>query len=477
MSVSDIEGVDLRKLHRLTPVIKSWRLIAGAGALGIGVFRDELDRARWVWDAAHGNVEVSVLFKGAVILAVVAAISATAAWLSWRVTGFAIVEDANGRSTLLFHSGLFVKQRRQVRLDRVQAVDVNQPMVPRLAGLAVVQLDMAAGEGASVDLAYLAEDEAWDLRRELLRHTQGIPTARSDEESEPPPVAPDVLISQVSTAHLLKANLLDGVWAWALAVVWLGGLAVVGIGWGTRPLLAAMSGIIPVTLLIFAVTRRQVVSMLRDSNFRLVRTPTGIRISSGLTSTINKTIDFDRIQGVRLIEPYIWRRLGWARVMVDLAGAKGASDGESGVPLIPVADRAEALRLIYYVTGTALDAPAYVPAGEQARKLDPIGWSYLGVATLDRGVVRRRGRWRQSTSYVPYARVQSVTVGQGWLQRRLDLATVYLDLPRGAERWKAEHRSHRDAANLGPELGRRARAHRDYELAGTHPRDSSTEDE
>ena len=173
MTISDIEGVELGRLHRLTPIIKSWRLIAGAGALALGVFRDELDRLRWAWDAAHGDVEVSVLAKGAAILAVVAVISATAAWLSWRVTGFAIVQDSNGRTTLLYHSGLFVKQRRQVRLDRVQAVDVNQPMVPRLAGLAVVQLDMAAGEEASVDLAYLGQGEAWAVRKEILRHTQG----------------------------------------------------------------------------------------------------------------------------------------------------------------------------------------------------------------------------------------------------------------------------------------------------------------
>ena len=93
-----------------------------------------------------------------------------------------------------------------------------------------------------------------------------------------------------------------------------------------RPLLAGLSVIIPVTLVILADTRRQMKSMLRDANFRLVRTPTGIRVSSGLTSTTNKTIDFDRIQGVRVEEPLLWRRFGWARVLVDVAGAKG--DGE-----------------------------------------------------------------------------------------------------------------------------------------------------
>jgi putative membrane protein len=150
--------------------------------------------------------------------------------------------------------------------------------------------------------------------------------------------------------------------------------------------------------------------------------------------------------------------------MVDVAGNKGASDDESGVPLTPVAARADALRLIYYVTGETMSDPAYVPAGPRARRLDPWGWSYLGVALLGRGVVRRRGRWRRSTSYVPYARVQSVTAQQGWLQRHYDLATIYLDLPKGGERWRADHRAHADAADLTRVLTAKAREHR-----GEHP--------
>lgn len=475
MTVSDIEGVELRKLHPLTPVVRSWRWITVAGAVAIGAFRDELDRLRWAWDALHGDVELGVLFKVAAALAVITVVAVVAAWLSWRVTGFAFVSDANGRTTLLFHRGLVFRQRRQVRLDRVQAVDVNQPLVPRLAGLAVVQLDMAAGEEASVNLEYLARDDAWALRAEILRHTQGVPAARPAAAEDVDDLAATTttatatatatvseadVIARVSTPHLVKATLLDGIWAWIVLVLWIVALVVIVVGWGTRELISGLSLVIPVTIAVLAVTRRQILTLLRDADFVLSRTPTGIRTSSGLTSTTNKTIDLDRIQGVRLIEPYLWRRFGWARVMVDVAGAKGDRDEEAGVALMPVADREDALALIASVTGTSLTQPDYVGPGEGARRLDPLGWRFLGVALLADGVVRRRGRWRWSTSYVPYARVQSVSSDQGPLQRRFEVASVHLDLPKGGERWTAQHRSHADAADLVRQLSRLARLHR-----------------
>ena len=58
-----------------------------------------------------------------------------------------------------------------------------------------------------------------------------------------------------------------------------------------------------------------------------------------------------------------------------------------------------------------------------------------------------------------------MTAKQGFVQRRLDLATLHLDLPKGAERWTAEHRGHADAARLVPELSRLAREHRSAETS------------
>lgn len=452
---SDVPADELRRLHPLTPLLRSWRIVGAAGALGFGVFRDQFDRVRWFWDAAHGDVDTSVLLKGFVVVLAIAVVAVVASWLAWRVTGFAIVTDERGVRTLLYQRGLFVRQRRQVRLNRVQSVDVNQPFYARPVGLALVRLDMAAGEGASVDLSFLRASEAWELRAEILPHTSVGPKARANAAE---PAVPDTLIAQVSTTQVVCSTLLDGVLTWSLTLVWLLGIGVAVVVWGSAAIVAGLSGIVIVTIALLAQTRRQVLEMFRDANFRLYRTATGVRLSSGLTSTINRTIDHDRIQGVRVEEPWLWRRLGWARVRLDIAGARG--DDEPPASLIPVADRAAAYGLVADVTGVDLDLAAYAGPGQRSRVVDPVGASFLGVALLAHGAARREGRWRRSTSYVPFARVQSVSARQGLLQRQLGLATLHLDLPKGAGRWTARHRGTPDAARLVQVLSARAREHR-----------------
>lgn len=452
----------MRRLHPLTPFLRSWRLVGGLTAVALSVFRDDLNRFVWIWRALHGDLELSLLFRAGLIMLGAAVVIVFGGWLSWRATGFAIVDDGTGSGTLLFHRGVIAKQRNQVRLMRVQSVDINQPLVPRLLGLAAVRLDMAAGEDASVNLAYLRFDEASTVREEILRHTSGarpgtgIGTAEVGRTAQDP--TPDELIAEVSTEQVIKSNLLDGISAWVIFIVWVVGSVVVTIIMGFDAFVAALSGVIPVTIAILAQLRRQVVSMMRDADFKLYRTANGVRISSGLTSTVNRTVDFDRIQGVRLVEPFWWRRFGWARVKLDIAGGK--DDFDHGASLIPVADRSDALALIAAVTGADLASPRYsdVPGG--ARSVDPIGWRFLGVVLIPSGAVSRAGRWRRSTAYVPYARVQSVSAHQGLLQRRLGLATVFLDMPKGSKRWEAKHRGLRDAAELVAELGAQARRHR-----------------
>jgi putative membrane protein len=514
----------MRRLHPLTPFLRSWRLVGVLSAVALSLFREDLNRLVWIWHALHGDFEVSLLARAAAITVGVAIVIVFGGWLSWRATGFAIVADRTGSGTLLFHRGVLAKQRNQVRLLRVQSVDVNQPLVPRLFGLAAVRLDMAAGDDASVNLAYLRLDEASTLREEILRRmsrgrsgdeshrdTSGARSDVADAGRQPdgvvvrdhphapgsapgdvgefgerngsagavgsprsdgplagtvardrvrvrPAWAHDELIAEVSTEQVIKSNLLEGISAWAILVAWIVVLVVATVLMGWQAFVASLSGFIPVTIAILAQLRRQVVSMMRDADFKLFRTPTGVRISSGMTSTVNRTIHFDRIQGVRLVEPFWWRRFGWARVKLDIAG--GEDDFNKGASLIPVADRADALALIATVTGADFDSPQYAGVGQGARLLDPVGWRYLAVALVENGALSRSGRWRRSTAFVPYARVQSVSTRQGPLQRRLGIATVFLDLPKGSMRWVAKHRAGADAASLVAELGVRARRHR-----------------
>jgi putative membrane protein len=460
--VTGVTTGELRRLHPLTPLFGSWRLVGLAGIVGYGAFGDELSRLMWIWDALHGDAEVGATVRAALLLVALAFASVFLGWLTWRATGFAIVAEPGEPGTLLYHRGLFNRQRSQVRLKRVQSVDVNQPFVPRLFGLAVVRLDMAAGEGASINLAYLGRSEAWELREEILRHTS-LQTADASPTAAAPPQ--ERVIGHVETEQLVKASLLDGIGVVLMVLVWVIVVLVVGFVWGWKALAAALTGIVPLAIAILAEIRKQVSRVLRDADFTVLRTPTGIRTRAGLTSTTNRTVDFDRVQSIRIERPLLWRRFGWARVEVDVAGA----DAKAGASLMPVADDPVAVALASDVAGEPIEPPGGVeadwgarltPPGPRARLIDPLTASWLGVSLLDHGAVTRTGAWERTVTYVPFARVQSVSVRQGWLQRRFGLATVCLDLPSGATRWVAPHRDVAEAAFLVQELTQRARSHR-----------------
>jgi putative membrane protein len=438
-----------RRLHPLTPFLRSWKFVGAAVAGALGIFRDDLEQLQLVWDALRGQADVSVVLQALAIVATIGVVGVAGAWLSWRATGFSLTRDPSGAVTLALQSGIVVRRRRQVRLTRVQSVDVEQPFVPRLLGLAVVRLEMAAGEDASVALAYLARPEAEALRAEILQFTSvGAAPSR--------PEADQVLVT-VPLDLMLKASLLEGIGAWvgavAVLLVVVAGVAVFGVD----ALLPGIGGLLATVVAMVVYLRGRVVAVLRDANFTLVRTTRGLRSSAGLTSTFSRTIDLDRVQGIRVEEPWLWRRFGWARVTLDVAGAVRQGDvAASRNSLVPVARRDDALALVDETLGVGLAYVTVAAAGRHAGLLDPWGYRRLGVGLLPDGAVTRYGRWRRVSGYVPYARIQSVTASQGWLQRRLRLATVSIDVPSGGHRWHAPHRQVDDAARLVRDLAGRA---------------------
>ena len=72
------------------------------------------------------------------------------AYLSWRFTAYALTDEA-----VLFRHGIIFKKERHMRLNRIQAVDVIAPLVPRLLGLAKLHVDSAGASGSQIDIMYL----------------------------------------------------------------------------------------------------------------------------------------------------------------------------------------------------------------------------------------------------------------------------------------------------------------------------------
>ena len=89
--------------------------------------------------------------------------------LSWYFTRYQVAEGY-----VRINTGFLFKQQRQARLDRVQAIDIVQPLLARIFGLAELKFEVADAGESAVRLAYLRMDEARQLRATILARAAGV---------------------------------------------------------------------------------------------------------------------------------------------------------------------------------------------------------------------------------------------------------------------------------------------------------------
>ncbi len=331
-------------------------------------------------------------------------------------------------------SGVFVRRSRRIRIERLQAVEVQQPFLARGFGLAELTLETAGVGEHEAKLSFLPYAEAVELRRLLLERTgYDEPAEAADEALEP-------LLYRADPGRLLASIVLRTGFVVASTGTVLGVLAT---PFGGRPVGAAV--LLAAAIGLGTVLGRQ---FLTWYGFTLRETVQGLRIRSGLLSVRSQTVPAGRVQGVVLVEPLLWRMLGWARVDVTVAGvASGLEEQRKQLvsALVPVAARDEAIALMQRLLAADPTAVELRPAPSRARGLDPIGQPQLYVGLDGVLAVTRRGYFTTRTDIVPRHKIQSVHVQQGPLQGRLRLASVHIDSPVGPVAAIAAHRDQTEA--------------------------------
>ncbi|WP_342038588.1 PH domain-containing protein [Brevibacterium ammoniilyticum] len=163
---------DWHRVNPLTPVLDSFGIIVviivGGGYVAQNFIQqaisdlatgDSVDLSFAAWLGSHRLVVLAVI--GGLLLII--ALGALYSWLAWRVMGYRVDAEA-----IYARSGLLAKKMRKARLDRVQSIDLQQKLLPRLLGLAELVFDVAGGKGSNVSLKYLSRKKADALRDELL---------------------------------------------------------------------------------------------------------------------------------------------------------------------------------------------------------------------------------------------------------------------------------------------------------------------
>jgi putative membrane protein len=335
-------------------------------------------------------------------------------FVSWLVTRWRIDGD-----DLRIETGLVRRQSLRFPLAQVQAVDVVRPGLARLFRVAELRLRMAGSTGGTARLAYLPERDVEPLRARLLvlAH-EGVDGVAPTEEVE------ERVLASVPTGRLVASILLSDVGFLAIAI--LAGLLVTAVEAPAATTEAFGGGAVWVIGGLTMLWRR----FNQEYKLTVAEAPDGLRLRSGLVALTSETIRPGRVQAVRMVEPFVWRRLGWCRLEVDIAGRqrrKGEGEAQRA-PLravLPVGSRALAEELLARIVP---DAPAgRLRPPRRVLVKSPLRYRFLSYGRTDSCVVTTTGRIRRVTAWVPLAKVQSFRRVQGPVQRRLGLASIHLD--------------------------------------------------
>jgi putative membrane protein len=392
----------------------------------------------WPTFAVYGGIGFLVIVRGLITVA---------------VTRYHLVGGE-----LRIDSGLVQKRSKRIRLNRVQSIDVLEPLAARIFGLAEVKVTTAGSERASVRLRYLSLPVAQALRADLLGRSTGVGEGAAE--------APERLLIVVPHGRLVAAVLLEMI-SWRLVFLAIGpGLAAIGHSNGHSGTKVAGIALFVGLVIVFAHAAWQRVNMLWE--FTVTESPDGLRIRHGLLSTSRLTVPPGRIQAILIHQPVSWRPMGWVQVRMNVAGYGRAST--KNTTLIPVTDRAFAESLVGWVLGGIdLNAIPVTRPPRRAALRAPIWWRGELAGSDDRVFVVHHGMLSRTIDLVPHARTQSLRLTAGPFERALGLATMHLDSTPGPVRTRAARRDADEARAMLDLQVRRARDARQLDAASVTP--------
>ncbi|MFD3839931.1 PH domain-containing protein [Streptomyces sp. NPDC058642] len=384
-----------RRLHPVTPLRRAWAPVAVL--IGWAVHDPDQTQRQLT------RLTPTVLL---IVLALFVPAAALYGFLTWWYTHFAVTE-----AELRIRTGLVFRRTAHIRLERIQAIDVTQPLLARVAGVAKLKLDVI-GTDKKDELAFLGEREARALRAELLARAAGFAPETAHEVGE----APARELLRTPARDLAIALVLTGAtWATLAAA-----LVVPPVLWfATHSLWTVLATGVP---LLGAAGASSVGRFVGEYDWTVGESPDGLRIDHGLLDRTHETVPPGRVQTVRIVEPLLWRRRGWVRVELDVAGS-------SNSVLVPVAPREVAEAIVARVLPGVVVPPASALSRppRRAGRCVPVWWRGYGLAVTDAVFASRHGLLRRSLALVPHAKVQSVRLAQGPWQRLWRLAAVHVD--------------------------------------------------
>ncbi|MFE7845339.1 PH domain-containing protein [Microbacterium sp. NPDC057407] len=526
---SPLSDGEWHRLHPLTPLLRGGLFLIVVIGVVVANLRDrliflflpwlapgidpEIEEEVAEWEGSGDPVDF-VIANNLYLVAVLAVLGALIVivavfYTSWRFHTFRITDD-----DVEVRSGILFRTQRRAPLDRVQGVNLTRPMIARLLGTAKLEV-VGAGADANVKLEYLSTSNAEAVRADILRLASGrrladaaaaAPSSQPDgrlaslgqtvgreitgliEGPEAPVDVPesvvDIPVGRLVASHVVSFSTVMLVLA-ALAVV-------VGTSMGATWMLF---GFVPALIGFAAYWVRSIVRSLRYS---IAPTADGVRITFGLLTTVTEIVPPGRVHALEVTQPILWRPAGWWTIRINRLTGRSSTDGTTDqfTTVLPVGTRTDVERVLRLLQPHVPEAewPLIVQQGvlgpvatdpftntpRRAWWIRPLSWRRNGLLlTPDLLLLRRGILWRKLT-ILPLARLQSLAVHQGPLDRASNVATLrahvvsgpvlpnlsaidrevalraFVEVSAGAVRAASSDRTHRwaEAAEAGAAPGR-----------------------
>ncbi|MDA0940819.1 MAG: PH domain-containing protein [Bacteroidetes bacterium] len=250
------------------------------------------------------------------------------------------------------HKGVFVREKINIPLERVQAVHVEQNLIQRVFGVCGLRVDTAGSSGSELRIHALKWDEAQALREMLTAEEAPAEAAAEDSAGEAPTTTtrttatrPPLLELDVRT--LLKVGLSQNHLAKVAFAI--GGLVTFqGVAWEVvaelwarvpglwRTVLLFLSPLIlvisPVVIATVAVAISLVTSVLKHWQMRLwvegsrAKRTAALHLTQGLLNRQSMQIPLHKVQWVMWESTWIRRLFSMDTVHIRQAAAGGAVD-------------------------------------------------------------------------------------------------------------------------------------------------------
>ncbi|WP_285769479.1 PH domain-containing protein [Peribacillus sp. SI8-4] len=378
-------------------------------------------------------------------------------------------------------SGVFVRKKRYIKLDRIHSIDISQGIIQRIFRLVKVNIETAGGTQADAVLSAIGKRDAGRINAfistEKNKTAIDVPEMEKDRHSRHEGAVEASSVYKQTLPQLVAMAATSG----AVGVFLSGAIAFISqfdeiipfdrifknyeafIGMGTIILTAfAIVGLLAVYVL------ATVSMVMKYASFTVMKTGEELIISRGLLEKRQLTIPIHKIQGIRVIENLVRKPLGFATVYLEYAGGSVEDKESLTIMLFPFIKK----KLLQAKLGEML--PAYQTISEMTpipkralsryvfRKavfiipiigvlswffkpwgflsliLFPLGifWAYMeykdAAWNIDGDLLLLSHRlFSKQTLIMQRSRIQAICYKRSWFQSRKGLATISASIKSG----------------------------------------------